>query len=118
VFVAGASGAIGAHLVPLLIGAGHEVIGTARSAERADQMRAQGAEAVALDLMDAAAVRGVVRRASPDAIVHPATAIADARFGRSLDNGLRDDESAADPGHRRAAGRGHEAGPRRNVLPR
>ncbi len=85
VFVAGASGAIGTHLVPRLIGAGHEVIGTARSAERADQIRAQGAEAVTIDLLDAGAVRAVVRRAAPDAIVHQATAIAEARFGRSLD---------------------------------
>ena len=85
VFVAGASGAIGTRLLPQLIGAGHEVIGTARSAQRAEQIRALGAEAVTLDLLDARAVRDAVRRAAPNAIVHQATAIADARFGRSLD---------------------------------
>ena len=85
VFVAGASGAIGTHLVPQLIGAGHAVIGTARSRQRADQIRAQGAEAVTLDLLDARAVRDAVLQAAPDAVVHQATAIADARFGRSLD---------------------------------
>ena len=85
VFVAGASGAIGTQLVPQLIGAGHAVIGTARSRQRADQIRAQGAEAVTLDLLDARAVRDAVHQAAPDAVVHQATAIADARFGRSLD---------------------------------
>ena len=85
VFVVGASGAIGTHLVPQLIGAGHVVIGTARSSQRADQIRAQGADAVTLDLLDARAVHEVVRRIAPEAIIHEATAIADARFGRSLD---------------------------------
>jgi nucleoside-diphosphate-sugar epimerase len=85
VFVAGASGAIGTHLVPQLIGAGHAVVGTARSRQRADRIRAQGAEAVAVDLLDVRAVRDAVRQAAPDAVVHQATAIADARFGRSLD---------------------------------
>ena len=85
VFVAGASGAIGTRLVPQLISAGHEVIGTARSAQKAEQVRAQGAQALTVDLLDAPAVREAVRRTAPEAIIHQATAIADARFGRSLD---------------------------------
>ncbi len=85
VFVAGASGAIGTRLVPQLISAGHQVIGTARTAQKAEQVRAQGAEALTLDLLDAPAVREAVRRTAPEAIIHQATAIADARFGRSLD---------------------------------
>ena len=43
VFVAGAAGAIGRQLVPMLIEAGHEVTGTTRSAERAAWLRSQGA---------------------------------------------------------------------------
>jgi 2-alkyl-3-oxoalkanoate reductase len=85
VLVAGASGAIGSRLVPQLINAGHEVIGTHRSSGAAERIRAQGATPVALDLLDAQAVRGAVLDARPDAIVHQATALANMSFGRSLD---------------------------------
>ncbi len=85
VFVAGASGAIGTRLVPQLIAHGHEVIGTFRSAGNAQRLRALGAEPVGLDLLDARAVRKAVLEAEPQAIVHQATALANARFGRSLD---------------------------------
>jgi 2-alkyl-3-oxoalkanoate reductase len=85
VFVAGASGAIGTRLVAQLIDRGHEVIGTSRSPASAARVRALGAEAIALDLLDARAVRQAVVEAEPDAIVHEATALADARFSRNFD---------------------------------
>ena len=85
VFIAGASGAIGTRLVPQLIARGHEVIGTYRSPANAERLRAYGAEAVALDLLDANAVRKAALGAEPDAIVHQATALANARFGRNFD---------------------------------
>jgi 2-alkyl-3-oxoalkanoate reductase len=85
VFVAGASGAIGTRLVPQLIDRGHEVIGTFRSPGNAERLRALGAEPIALDLLDARAVRRTVLEAEPDAIVHQATALADVRFSRNLD---------------------------------
>ena len=85
VFVAGASGAIGTRLVPQLVDRGHEVIGTSRSREKAEQIRALGAAPVALDLLDPAAVRRAVLEARPDAIVHQATALADLNFSRNFD---------------------------------
>jgi 2-alkyl-3-oxoalkanoate reductase len=85
VFVAGASGAIGTRLVPQLIDHGHEVIGTFRSPANAERVKALGAQPVALDVLDARAVRQAVLEAEPEAIIHQATALADVRFGRSLD---------------------------------
>ena len=85
VFVAGASGAIGTRLVPQLVDRGHEVIGSSTSAEKAERIRALGAEPVALDLLDRAAVRRAVIEAAPDAIVHQATALADLNFSRNFD---------------------------------
>jgi 2-alkyl-3-oxoalkanoate reductase len=75
VFVAGATGAIGARLVPQLVERGHEVIGTTRSPERADRLRALGAEPVVLDVLDRDAVLTAIGAARPDAIVHQATAL-------------------------------------------
>jgi 2-alkyl-3-oxoalkanoate reductase len=85
VFVAGAGGAIGSRLVPQLIEAGHDVVGTYRSPASADLLRALGATPVGLDLLDATAVRRAVLESEADAIVHQATALTDARFGRNLD---------------------------------
>jgi nucleoside-diphosphate-sugar epimerase len=76
IFVAGASGAIGKHLVPLLVDAGHDVVGTTTSAAKAGVLRALGAEPVVLDLLDAGAVGRTVSEASPDVVVHQATALA------------------------------------------
>lgn len=86
VFVAGASGALGSRLVPQLINAGHEVIGTHHSPSNAKLLRGLGAKPVLLDLLDAPGVRKAVLDSEPEAIVHQATALANAKYSRSLDN--------------------------------
>ena len=75
VFIAGAAGAVGSRLVPLLVAAGHEVIGTSRSAERVAAIEAAGARGVVMDGLDAASVRAAVLAARPDAIVHELSAL-------------------------------------------
>jgi nucleoside-diphosphate-sugar epimerase len=74
VFIAGASGAIGRPLVAQLKDAGHEVVGMTRS--NADALRAQGAEPVVADALDAAAVRAAVEGARPDVVVNELTDLA------------------------------------------
>ncbi|HYG93691.1 MAG TPA: NAD(P)-dependent oxidoreductase [Nocardioides sp.] len=76
VFVAGASGAIGVRLVPQLVASGHQVVATTRNERNFDTLRALGAEPVALDGLDAAAVGEAVSLASPDVIVHQMSALA------------------------------------------
>ena len=76
VFVVGASGAIGSRLVPKLVDRGHEVIGTSTSPAGAQRVRHLGAKPLALDLLDARAVRKAVLAAEPEAIIHEATALA------------------------------------------
>jgi 2-alkyl-3-oxoalkanoate reductase len=68
-----------------LIDRGHEVIGTSRSPGNAERVRALGAEAIALDLLDPRAVRNAVLETEPDAIVHQATALAEVTFSRNFD---------------------------------
>jgi nucleoside-diphosphate-sugar epimerase len=75
VLVTGASGAVGAHLVPQLIHRGHQVVATSRSLERLERLTKLGAEAVALDGLDEAAVGEAVARAEPEAIIHEMTAL-------------------------------------------
>jgi nucleoside-diphosphate-sugar epimerase len=75
VFVAGATGAIGAQLVPLLIAEGHQVTGMTRSPTKADALRSAGAEPAIADALDADAVMSAVAEARADAVIHQLTAI-------------------------------------------
>ena len=82
IFVAGSSGALGRRLVAQLVAEGHDVVGTATTPATLLRVRGLGAEAIQLDLLDAGAVRAAVMAAKPDAVVHQATALGNARFGR------------------------------------
>jgi len=116
VFVAGASGAIGSRLVPQLIEAGHEVIGTHTSPSSGERVRALGAKPVALDLRDAGAVRKAVLGAAPEAIVHQATALAKARFGRNFDRTFAQTNWLRTEGTDNLLAAAHEAGVSRVVA--
>jgi nucleoside-diphosphate-sugar epimerase len=73
IFLAGASGAIGRRLTPLLLTAGHEVIGSTRSAETALKLNAAGIRGIVVDVFDAAALRDAVVRAQPEIVIHQLT---------------------------------------------
>jgi 2-alkyl-3-oxoalkanoate reductase len=75
VFVAGASGAIGRPLVRRLVAAGHEVTGTTRREDRAEEIRAAGAAAVVCDVFDRAALEAAVRDAAPEVVVNELTSL-------------------------------------------
>jgi nucleoside-diphosphate-sugar epimerase len=85
VFVTGATGALGQHLVPGLVGAGHEVTATTRTPGKVALLREAGAEPVVVDGLDRAAVIAAVRAAAPEVIVHEMTALAGMRSFRNPD---------------------------------
>ena len=119
VFVAGATGALGRHLVPGLVAAGHEVTATTRTPGKVAQLREAGAEPVVVDGLDREAVVAAVRAAGPEVIVHQMTALADMRSLRKVDqafaatNELRTRgtdnllAAAARAGTRRVVAQGH-----------
>jgi nucleoside-diphosphate-sugar epimerase len=85
VFVTGATGALGQHLVPGLVAAGHEVTATTRTPGKAGRLREAGAEPVILDGLDRPAVIAAVRAAAPEVIVHQMTALTEMRNLRNVD---------------------------------
>jgi 2-alkyl-3-oxoalkanoate reductase len=85
VFVTGATGALGRHLVPGLVAAGHRVTATTRSAAKTGQLQEAGAEPVVVNGLDRGAVIAAVRAAAPEVIVHQMTALADMRSLRRFD---------------------------------
>lgn len=85
VFVTGATGALGRHLVPGLVAAGHDVTATTRKPGNVAQLREAGAEPVVVDGLDRKAVIAAVLAAEPEVIVHQMTALADGRSLRKPD---------------------------------
>lgn len=78
IFVAGATGAIGVQLVPMLVEAGHEVAGMTRTPEKAQTLREMGAHPVVCDVYESAALTGAAEAFAPDLIIHELTDLPDA----------------------------------------
>src|SRR6516162_8528432 len=73
IFLAGASGAIGRRLTPLLLAEGHQVTGITRNAQTARALEAAGLIAVVVDVFQANALRRVVMNARPEIVIHQLT---------------------------------------------
>src|SRR5437867_2955646 len=69
IFLAGATGAIGQHLVPALVAAGHPVVAMIRSQGNADLVRLMGASPVIADAFDASAVLDAERPAEQQIVI-------------------------------------------------
>ena len=76
IFLAGAGGAIGRRLTPLLFAAGHTVVGTTRSADKAAAIAKLGAEPAVVDVFDATALASAVKTAAPQMVIHQLTDLA------------------------------------------
>lgn len=72
-FLAGASGAIGRRLTPLLIAAGHRVSGITRSAANVRALEAAGVSATVVDVFDADALKKAVAATAPEVVIHQLT---------------------------------------------
>jgi len=79
VFLAGASGVMGARLIPLLVAEGHEVVGMTRSASKVEALRLLGAAPVVCDVYDRRALRHAVVEAQPQVVIHQLTDLPDER---------------------------------------
>ncbi len=73
ILVAGATGAIGHRLIPLLIACGYEVSGTTRAAEKAALLQKLGASPVVVDALDREGLAAAVRAVQPDVVIHQLT---------------------------------------------
>jgi nucleoside-diphosphate-sugar epimerase len=93
VFLAGATGAIGRRLVPLLLRDGHEVTGTTRSAEKARELERSGVIPAVVDVFDPHALTAAMRTAKPEIVIHQLTDLPhefdEARIAASYANNAR-----------------------------
>jgi nucleoside-diphosphate-sugar epimerase len=85
ILVAGATGAVGRSLLPRLVAAGHQVVGTTRTEAKAGLIRRLGGEALIADGLIASTIRRAVETAKPDVIVHEMTDLSGAANLRHFD---------------------------------
>lgn len=75
VFLLGATGALGTHLVPQLIREGHTVFGATRSQGNTKALNEMGAQGVVVDALDRNALIAAVQSVQPEVLIHQMTAI-------------------------------------------
>ncbi len=73
ILLAGATGAIGRLLLPLLVAAGHEVVGTTRSPARLKLIAAAGGDPALVNCLDRAKVFELLRGKRPEVVIHQLT---------------------------------------------
>ena len=76
-FLAGAGGVLGRRLVPLLVEAGHEVVGLTRSAEKRSLLESLGAEPLVGDVFDREWLMVAVATSAPDLVLSQLTDLPD-----------------------------------------
>ncbi len=111
VFIAGGSGAIGRHLVPLLVRAGHHVTALTRSDAGAASLQAQGAHVVRGDVFERDRLDACVARARPDVVLHQLTA-----FGATDADPLQATIRVRTEGTRNLVAAARKAGARRFIA--
>lgn len=79
IFVAGGTGAIGKFLVPLLVEAGHEVVGLARSIQKGKALEVMGAKVAVADALNKEELTAAIKRVEPEVIIHELTALVGVR---------------------------------------
>jgi nucleoside-diphosphate-sugar epimerase len=85
IFVAGATGAVGKTLLPLLVAAGHSVVGLTRTPDKVNMIRKTGADAVVADAFELQSIINAVAAAAPEVIVHELTSLSGANDLRHFD---------------------------------
>jgi nucleoside-diphosphate-sugar epimerase len=116
IFLAGAGGAIGRRLTPLLCAAGHRVVGTTRSADKAAALRTLGAEPVVVDVFNADAVLRAVKAAAPDVVIRQFTDLAFAPGTPRYEEGLASNARLRIIGTRNLVAAAKAAGLRRMIV--
>jgi nucleoside-diphosphate-sugar epimerase len=93
IFVAGATGAVGRRMIPILVSSGHSVVGLTHTPAKAEMIRALGGKAVVADGLDEHAMSEAVASNAPDVVVHEMTDLKGAsdlrRFDRAFANSNR-----------------------------
>jgi nucleoside-diphosphate-sugar epimerase len=116
IFLAGASGAIGRRLAPLLVAGGWRVVGSTRSKDKAPMLREMGVEPVVVDVFDAQALRDALTERRPEIVIHQLTDLPFALDAGKMAEALVRNARLRDEGTRNLVAAAVHAGSRRLVA--
>jgi nucleoside-diphosphate-sugar epimerase len=116
IFLAGASGAIGRRLVPILVAEGWRVVGMTRAAAKAALLAELGAAPVVADAFDAPALERAVAEARPYVVMHQLTDLPPGLDPSRMAEALERNARLRDEGTRNLVAAAVAAGVRRLVA--
>jgi nucleoside-diphosphate-sugar epimerase len=116
IFLAGASGAIGRRLAPLLLENGWRVFGSTRSGEKAAELKKAGVEPVVVDVFDGAALRKHLSEIRPEVVIHQLTDLPYALEASQMEAALARNAMLRDAGTRNLVAAAVHAGARRLIA--
>jgi len=116
IFLAGASGAIGRRLAPLLVANEWHVFGSTRSQSKAPQLKELGVEPVVIDVFDAAALQQLLSEIRPEIVIHQLTDLPYALEASQMTAALPRNARLRDEGTRNLVAAAVQAGARRFIA--
>lgn len=116
IFLAGASGAIGRRLSPLLVANGWRVVGMTRSAEKTSLLREMGVEPVVMDVYDGAGLKQLLADVRPDVVFHQLTDLPYALEASKMEDALVRNARLRDEGTRNLVTAAVDAGAKRLIA--
>ena len=116
IFLAGAAGAIGRRLTPLLLAHGHSVWGTTRLPDNAEFVRTLGARPVVVDVFDAEALATAVLEAKPEIVIHQLTDLSAVHDPAKRSGALARNARIRNEGTRNLVAAAHKAGAHRLIA--
>lgn len=116
IFLAGASGAIGRRLAPLLVANGWLVFGSTRSQSKVPQLQELGVEPVVVDVFDAGALRQLLAEIRPEIVIHQLTDLPYALEASLMMAALVRNARLRDEGTRNLVAASVQAGARRLIA--
>jgi len=116
VFVAGAAGAVGRVLCRLLLQDGYRIVGTSRSAAKADWLRSIGVEPVVVNVFDDESLLDAVVQSGAGIVVHQLTDLPQIRDPASMAAALERNARLREVGTRNLVAAARAAGVKRFVA--
>jgi nucleoside-diphosphate-sugar epimerase len=116
IFLAGASGAIGRRLAPLLVANEWLVFGSTRSKDKVPQLEALGVEPVVVDVFDAAPLRHLLDEIRPEIVIHQLTDLPHALEASQMTAALVRNARLRDEGTRNLLAAAVHAGAKRLIA--
>jgi nucleoside-diphosphate-sugar epimerase len=116
IFLAGASGAIGRRLAPLLLENGWQVFGSTRSKEKASKLKESGVEPIVVDAFDASALRHLLYEIRPEVVIHQLTDLPYALEASKMTESLVRNARLRDEGTRNLVAAAVHAGAKRLIA--